>query len=262
MKRDLQVDDEKWTIDESEVDKIFLYYAISRAREENTKVIKTRDHWKQVIRLYGAGAEVRQNHGKIAGDREKYYNQKLMQWKTALEEDMSLAQFFLISTRREADFYSRKLIANFKTAQEINAEALSHAKMLTTTGEILQQIGIVGLSVIAVIGVSGATVTIATVGGAAVEGFSRYQTTGSLKKSAASAGFFVAGVWLSKATVIQQASKISASISVVVELTKDTSELMIVSDAQSGGIRPLIPTASGHPFRFDSASDSGAFGHP
>jgi len=32
--------------------------------------------------------------------------------------------------------------------------------------------------------------------------------------------------------------------------------------AQSGGIRPLIPTASGHRFRFDSATDSGAFGHP
>ncbi|SNY90278.1 hypothetical protein SAMN04515647_0432 [Cohaesibacter sp. ES.047] len=32
--------------------------------------------------------------------------------------------------------------------------------------------------------------------------------------------------------------------------------------AHSGLIRPLIPTASGHPFRFDPAIDSGAFGPP
>ncbi len=32
--------------------------------------------------------------------------------------------------------------------------------------------------------------------------------------------------------------------------------------AHSGRIRPLIPTASGHPFRFDPATDSGASGHP
>jgi len=32
--------------------------------------------------------------------------------------------------------------------------------------------------------------------------------------------------------------------------------------AYSGAIRPLIPIASGHPYRFDPAGDSGASGHP
>ncbi|UWQ27787.1 hypothetical protein [Leisingera sp. M523] len=32
--------------------------------------------------------------------------------------------------------------------------------------------------------------------------------------------------------------------------------------AHSDSIRPLNPMASGHPFRFDPATDSGASGHP
>ena len=33
-------------------------------------------------------------------------------------------------------------------------------------------------------------------------------------------------------------------------------------DAYSGVIRPVIPIASGHPYRFDPAGDSGVSGHP
>ena len=33
-------------------------------------------------------------------------------------------------------------------------------------------------------------------------------------------------------------------------------------DAYSGAIRPPVPMASGHPFRFDPAGDSGVSGHP
>jgi len=32
--------------------------------------------------------------------------------------------------------------------------------------------------------------------------------------------------------------------------------------AYSGVIRPPVPIASGHPYRFDPAGDSGASGHP
>ncbi len=32
--------------------------------------------------------------------------------------------------------------------------------------------------------------------------------------------------------------------------------------AYSGAIRPPVPMASGHPFRFDPAGDSGVSGHP
>ncbi len=52
---------------------------------------------------------------------------------------------------------------------------------------------------------------------------------------------------------------------------KDYSEVFVALDvakvknavaAYSGVIRPLVPIASGHPFRFDPAGDSGASGRP
>ena len=39
-------------------------------------------------------------------------------------------------------------------------------------------------------------------------------------------------------------------------------ERFVAKYAYSGAIRPPVPMASGHPFRFDPAGDSGVSGHP
>ena len=39
-------------------------------------------------------------------------------------------------------------------------------------------------------------------------------------------------------------------------------ERFVAEGAYSGAIRPPVPMASGHPFRFDPAGDSGLSGHP
>ena len=43
---------------------------------------------------------------------------------------------------------------------------------------------------------------------------------------------------------------------------KNIYKLYAWARAYSGVIRPPVPIASGHPYRFDPAGDSGASGHP
>lgn len=223
-----------WSHDEDRALGVIRNYAYIKAFKENSEVVETRDHWLQKIRLMPETGIVETNYKAIKARREEIEAKVGYEISNTQSGGWQDYQAKLISIRRDANRLRSTTQAMFRTANEMNRDAVEAGETGMKRAKIVRDASIISIGVIGAVATGGTTVVAAGVAGGGLKGMATYQDTGSSSKALISGGLFMIPLGVAKARVLAPGANLSkavvANVSLAVDTASETVEGALVKD--------------------------------